>query len=75
MFWNTVERMDCRIIYTTVLIAIKSLYKHSFGSFTVVYLYSIFVEHPVVMVIVPETMAGIHSTFTQNSEDQIDFFI
>ena len=75
MLRNLFKGIDIFVIDTAEQVAIEGLYGHYFGSFSIMYLFSVFIQHSVVIMIKLDRMPTVNSPFIQYGKDQVDFFI
>ena len=70
-----IQNIDIFIIDTAVQGTVKCLNDHHFCTFTVVYLPSAAVQHPVMIVFKLDAVSAIYSPLIEYSKSQIDFLI
>ena len=75
MFRDLFKGIDIFVIDTAEQAAIEGLYGHYFGPFAIVYLFPVFIQHSVVVMMKLDGMPTVNSPFVQYGKNQVDFFI
>ena len=69
MIRNLFKGINILVIDTAEQVAIKGLYGYYFGPFAIVYLFPVFIQHSVVVMMKLDGMPTVNSPFVQYSKD------